>query len=149
MGYLLMKKRENHQQRKNWSEKYFCCITRCHSFSLVVIRYHAFVVPLVVSRFTIHLSFYKQSFLHCFIKLNFTKLCLFIHFRWIDVKSNRCFGGLSLISIILWEYCENNIKTFWNYSYENKRIISQKIVRLFFFLRLFEAFPPIGLYLFS
>ena len=57
----------------------------------------------------------------------------FIHFQWIDVKSNRCLGGLSLISIILWEYCENNIKTFWYYSYENKLIISWKIKRLFFF----------------
>ena len=47
MGYLLMKKRENHQQRKNWSDKYFCCITRCHSLSLVVIRYQALVVPLL------------------------------------------------------------------------------------------------------
>ena len=36
MGYLLMKKRRNHQQRKQWSEKYFCCITRCHSLSLDV-----------------------------------------------------------------------------------------------------------------
>ena len=72
----------------------------------------------------------------------------FIHFQWIDFKSNRCFGGNSLISIILWEYCENNIKTFWYYSYENKLIISWKIKRLFF-LRLFKAFPPIRLYLFS
>ena len=74
----------------------------------------------------------------------------FIHFPWIDVKSKRCFGGLSLISIILREYCENNIKTFWYYSYENKLIISWKIVRFFFFfLRSFKAFPLIRLYLFS
>ena len=101
MGYLLMKKREDHQQRKNWSDKYFCCITRCHLLSLVVIRYQAFVVPLVVTRFTTRLSFYKQSFLYCFIKLKFTKLCLFIHFRWIDVKSNRCFGGLYDLSNLI------------------------------------------------
>ena len=29
MGYLLMRKRRN-QQRKQWSEKFFCCITCCH-----------------------------------------------------------------------------------------------------------------------
>ena len=57
----------------------------------------------------------------------------FIHFPWIDVKSKRCFGGLSLISIILREYCENNMKTFWYYSYENKLVISWKIVRSIFF----------------
>ena len=66
----------------------------------------------------------------------------FIHFQWIDVKSNRCFGGLSLISIILWEYCENNIKTFWYYSYENKLIISWKIVRLSFF-EIIQSVPTI------
>ena len=57
----------------------------------------------------------------------------FIHFQWTDVKSKRCFGGLSLISIILREYCENNMKTFWYYSYENKLVISWKIVRSIFF----------------
>ena len=61
-----------------------------------------------------------------------TELCFSIHFQWIDVKSSRCFGGLSLISIILWEYFENNIKTFWHYSCENKQINSWKTVRLFF-----------------
>ena len=60
----------------------------------------------------------------------FTKFCLFIHFRWFKVKSS---GRLSLISIILWEYCQNNIKTYWHYSYENKQIISWKAVRFFFF----------------
>ena len=64
----------------------------------------------------------------------------FIHFQWIDFKSNRCFGGNSLISIILWEYCENNIKTFWHYSYENKPIISWKIVRLIYF-EIIRSFP--------
>ena len=29
-----------HQQRKKWLEKYSCCITRCHSLSLVFIRCH-------------------------------------------------------------------------------------------------------------
>ena len=43
-----------------------------------------------------------------------------------------CFSGLSLISIILWEYWENTIKTFWYY-YKNKRIISWKIIIFFFF----------------
>ena len=36
MGYLLMRKRGNCQQQKQWPEKYFCLITRCHSLSLVV-----------------------------------------------------------------------------------------------------------------
>ena len=75
-------------------------------------------------------------------------ISFFIYFQWIDVKGNRSFGDLSLISIILWEYCENNIETFWYYSYENKLIISWKNVRLFF-LSLFKALPPIRLYLFS
>ena len=76
---------------------------------------------------------------------------LFFHSsQWIDVKSNRCFSGNSLISIILLEYYENNIKTFWCYSYENKWIISWKTVRLIFErLRLFKAFQPIRLYFFS
>ena len=52
------------------------------------------------------------------------ELCFFIHFQRIDVKSNRSFGGLLFISIILWEYCENNIKAF----YENNRIISWKTI---------------------
>ena len=58
---------------------------------------------------------------------------LFVHyFQRVDVKSNICFGGLYLISIMLWEYCEN-IKTFWHYSCKNKRIITGKVVRLIFF----------------
>ena len=49
MGYLLMKKRRNHQQQKQWSEKYFCWITRCHS-SFVVTRHSlSLVVPLFVT----------------------------------------------------------------------------------------------------
>ena len=79
------------------------------------------------SRFCSHAS----SFLRYQAK-KLQNFVLFIHFQWIDVKSNRCFSGLTLISIILREYWENN-KTFWYYSYENKRIISWKIVRLFFF----------------
>ena len=51
----------------------------------------------------------------------------FIHFRWIDVKSNRCFGVILLISIILWAYCDN-FKTFWDYSYENKLIILKNCI---------------------
>ena len=117
-------------------------VTRCYSLPLVIL--------FVVTRITTGLSFYKWSLLSTVLSSSkFTKLCLFIHFRWIDVKSNRYFGGFSLISIILWDYCEKNIKTFWYYSYENKRIISRRVVRLiFFFLRSFEAFPPIGLCLF-
>ena len=72
---------------------------------------------------------------------------LFVH-SFLMSWRNRCFDGLSLISILLWDYCETNIKTFWYHSYENKRIISRKVVRLIF-LRLPEAFPPVGLYLFS
>ena len=122
VGYLLMRKRRNHQQKKQRSEKYFCCVTRCHSM------YHS--LSFVITRCTTLLSFYKRSFLNCFNTFkSLPKFCFLIHFRWVDVKSSRCFGGLSLISIILWEYCEKNIKTFWYYSYENKQIISQKVVR--------------------
>ena len=91
------------------------------------------------------------SYAFSFLRYHAQKLqnfIFFIHFQWIHFKSNRCFGGNSLILIILWEYCKNNIKTFWYYSYENKPLISWKIVRLIF-LRLFKAFPPIRLYLFS
>ena len=52
-------------------------------------------------------------------------------------------AGPSVLSIILWEYYENDMKTFWYYPYENKRIISRKIVRIFW--RLFKVFPPIRL----
>ena len=83
----------------------------------------------------VHQKFYvSEVTLHLSHKLSSSKIkeiCFFIHFQLIDVRNNRCFSGLSLISIILWEYCEN-IKTFWYYSYENKWIISQKVVRLFF-----------------
>ena len=80
------------------------------------------------SRFCSHAS----SFLR-YQAQKLQKFVFFIHFQWIDVKINRCFGGLSLISIILWGYCENNIKMFWYYSYENKPIMSWKVVRLIFF----------------
>ena len=42
-----------------------------HSLSFVVTRCHSLplVVPLVVTRFTTRLSFYKRSFLYCFIGL--------------------------------------------------------------------------------
>ena len=74
-----------------------------------------------------------------------TELCSFIFNK---LKSKvTCFSGLSLISIILSEYFENNIETFSCYSYENKRIISRKIARSF--LTFFKAFPPIRFYLFS
>ena len=73
MGYLLMKKRRNHQQQKQWSEKYFCWITRCHSL------YH--FLSLVITRYTTRLPFYKRSFLYCFIELqslpNFVCSCIF------------------------------------------------------------------------
>ena len=80
------------------------------------------------------LFFYKRSFLYSFYQAQkFTNFCLFIYFRWFDIKSSKCFGGFSLISIILWEYCENNVKTFWYYFNENKQTISQKVLRLIFF----------------
>ena len=44
-------------------------VTRCHSLPLVV--------PLVVTRFTTRLSFYKRSFLYCFIRLK--SLPNFVH----------------------------------------------------------------------
>ena len=71
MGYLLMRKRSNHQQRKMWSEKYFCSITRCHS------------LPLVITRFTTCLSFYKRSFFYSFIKLKVYRI-LFFHLFSMD-----------------------------------------------------------------
>ena len=116
------------------------------SLSFVVTCFYSLslVVPLAVTRCTIRLSFLNDPCLLSYHAQKFIKFCLFIHFPCFDIKSSRCFSGLSLISIILWEYCKNNIKTFWYYSYENKRIISWKFVRLTFF-RLFEAFPPIGL----
>ena len=87
------------------------------------------LTPVCVSKFSRFCS-HASSFLR-YQAQKLQNFVFFIHFQWIDVKSNRCFGGNSLISIILWEYCEN-IKTFWYYSYENKPIISWKIVRLFF-----------------
>ena len=45
MGYLLMRKRGNCQQQKQWPEKYFCLITRCrslyHFLPFVDTRYHS------------------------------------------------------------------------------------------------------------
>ena len=110
-------------------------VTRCYSLPLVIL--------FVVTRITTGLSFYKWSLLSTVLSSSkFTKLCLFIHFRWIDVKSNRYFGGFSLISIILWDYCEKNIKMFWYYSYENKRIISRRVVRLiYFFFEIIRSVP--------
>ena len=65
MGYLLMRKRGNCQQQKQWPEKYFCLITRCHSLSLVVplfaICWHSLSLD--------ERSLYERSFLYCFIKL--------------------------------------------------------------------------------
>ena len=71
MGYLLMRKRSNHQQRKKWSGKYFCSITRCHS------------LPLVINRFSTRLSFYKRPFFHSFIKLKVYRI-LFFHLFSMD-----------------------------------------------------------------
>ena len=73
MGYLLLRKRRNHQQRKQWLKKYCRCIISCHSL------YHSILC----------LLFYQAQ--------KFTNFCLFIHFRWIDVKSSKCFSGLSFI----------------------------------------------------
>ena len=120
--FINEKEKKSSTKKRQRSEKYFCCVTRCHSM------YHS--LSFVITRCTTLLSFYKRSFLNCFNTFkSLPKFCFLIHFRWVDVKSSRCFGGLSLISIILWEYCEKNIKTIWYYSYENKQIISQKVVR--------------------
>ena len=77
-------------------------------------------------------------FLSCVINLKITELGFFMSFQWIDVKNNRCLRGLSLISIILWEYYKKiskyfDIKTLCYYSLKNKRIISLKIEKLIFF----------------
>ena len=64
------------------------------------------------SRFCSHTS----SFLYYQVRKLRNSIFSYI-LQLINVKSNRCFSGLSLI---LWEYCENDIKTFWYYSYENK-----------------------------
>ena len=70
MGYLLMRKRRNYRQRKQWPEKYFCFTILCHLLSLVV--------PPVVTWCTTRLSFYKRFFLYYFIKLNVYQI-LFVH----------------------------------------------------------------------
>ena len=82
MGYLLMKKRRNHQQQKQWSEKYFCWITRCHSsFVVTCCTTFCHLLTLVITQCTTRLSFYKRSFLYCFIELqslpNFVCSCIF------------------------------------------------------------------------
>ena len=104
-------KKRNHQKRKQWSDKYFCCTFCCHSLLFVATRcstrWQSFL--LIVTRCTPCLSFFKRFFLYCFIK---PKFCLLIHFPWVDVKSGRCLSGLSLISIILWEYCGTIWKCF-------------------------------------
>ena len=70
LGCLLMRKRRNHEKRKQWLEKYFCCIIRCHSFSFVAIRcFSLYQSSFFIPRRTTRPSFYKQSFLFCFIKL--------------------------------------------------------------------------------
>ena len=93
MAYLLMRKRRNHQQRKQWSDKYFCCITRFHFLSLVVICYHHSLyhsLSLVITRCITFLYFYKRSLLYCFIKLkSLPKYCLFIHFQRVDVGKKK------------------------------------------------------------
>ena len=74
VGYLLMRKRRNHQQKRQRSEKYFCCVTRCHSM------YHS--LSFVITRCTTLLSFYKRSFLNCFNTFkSLPKFCFLIHFR--------------------------------------------------------------------
>ena len=55
------------------------------------------------SRFCSHCS----SFL-CYQAQKLQNFVFFIHFQWIEFKSKRCFDCLFFISIILWEYCENN-----------------------------------------
>ena len=129
-----------------------CEIFQEHIFFQIISRYkfEAGKNQAFYNNIYIIISTFLQS--HFFFPMlsstNIMEFCFFKHFQLTDVKSNRCFSGLPLISIILWEHCENNIKTFWFYSYENKWIISRKILR-FFFLRLFKTFPSMRLYLFS
>ena len=119
MGYLLMRKRRNHRmiQQKCFFDHCFCCsktvikekfllyhsLSPWSSLSFVVSRFTTLChsLTLVITRCTTRLSKYKRSFLLFYLAQKFNKFCWFIHFRWVDVKSSRCFGGLSLISIIL------------------------------------------------
>ena len=77
-GIFINEKEKKSSIGKKWSMKYFCCITHCHSLSLVV--------PLVVTQFTTPLSFYKRSFLYCFVRLK-VYLTLFVHSFSMDSKS--------------------------------------------------------------
>ena len=108
-GYLLMRKRRNHQQQKQWSKNIFVVLLRVD-------------VPLFG-------LFINDPFSAVLSSSNVYQILMFIHFRRVDVKS---FSGLSLVSIILWAHYENNIWTFWYY-----------------FLRLFETFPPINKIMFT
>ena len=108
-GYLLMRKRGNHQQQKQWSKNIFVVLLRVD-------------VPLFG-------LFINDPFSAVLSSSNVYQILMFIHFRWVDVKS---FSGLSLVSIILWAHYENNIWAFWYY-----------------FLRLFETFPPINKIMFT
>ena len=70
---ILMRKRRNHQQRKQWPEKY--CITLCHSLSFVAFSlYHSLSldVPLVC-------LFKNDPFSTVLSSSTFTKFCSF-HF---------------------------------------------------------------------
>ena len=108
-GYLLMRKRRKHQQQKQRSKNIFVVSLRVD-------------VPLFG-------LFINDPFSTVLSSSDVYQIFMFIHFRWVEVKS---FSGLSLISIILWAHYENNIWTFWYY-----------------FLRLFETFPPINKIMFT
>ena len=107
-------------------------VVTCHLLSLVV--------PPAFTLCTTRVFFINDPFSTVLSSSKFTKFSLFIQFRWVDVKNNRFFSGLSLISTILWEYCKKNVKLFWYYSYENKRKLSQKVVRLIF-LKITRSVP--------
>ena len=71
-----------------------------------------------VSKFS---SFYSHvSFFLCHQVqklLNFSVSFIFNELTWKVADVLAVFYGF------LWEYCENNVKALWYYSYENKRII--------------------------
>ena len=91
---------------------------------------------------TVSISKFSRFYCHTssFLCYQVRKLRNFVFFKRFQLTSTvTCFSGLSLISIILWEYWENTIKTFWYY-YKNKRIISWKII-IFFFFEIIQSVP--------
>ena len=110
MGYLLMRKRRNHQQQKLVREIFLLY----HSLSFVATQCHSLYhsLSLVTNRCTTFLFFYKRSFLYCFMKLkslpNF--VCSFIF----DGSTSKV---ADVSAVFLWS----------QWSYENIiRIISKR-----------------------